>query len=302
MEIKLLKCFITVADELHFGRAAQQLDIMPSALGRNIRLLEEQLGIRVFSRTTRNVRLTRSGHILLKEVRPLINQMEQVIINVRAATAAGDRVFRVGAIDSAATGLIPKLLHDFRDGSTDLELFLDEDKTSKLLPKLLSGALDIAFVRPPPQSKENIHFEPLLYERIVVALPSNSHLAEKEQLTIYDLADKPLIVPSPRNRPHSYNLSNSLFLQAGLTPNFTQQAEEKHTIINLVGAEVGLAIIPYWTSKIQVQNVIFRPLVDKFGNHIEQLPLAAAWVKGIDDPNRSKLLKLLMDNLNKYVE
>jgi len=300
MDLKLLKCFTAVADELHFGRAAQQLDILPSALGRNIRLLEEELGIRLFSRTTRNVTLTRSGHILLGEARPLLASVDDVLERVRTSATGKDRVFRIGAIDSAATGFIPQLIHDFHEIKGDFELILVEDKTAKLLPKLLSGALDIAFVRPPTQQKAGIHFEFLLNERTVVALPVDSPLAKKEQLTIHDLDQVPLILPSPRNRPHSYNLTNSLFLQAGLTPNIVQQAEEKQTIVNLVGAKVGIAIIPRWNSKIAVEGVVFRPLVDSEGKEICELPLAAAWVKGSNDPLRDELIALVTKNLAHY--
>jgi len=300
MEIKLLKCFIAVADELHFGRAAQQLGILPSALGRNIRMLEEGLGIRLFSRTTRNVILTRSGYTLLNEIRPVLTKVQDALDRVKEAARREDRVFRIGAIDSAASGLLPQLIRDYRDQSINLELILEEEKTVKLLPKLLSGALDIAFVRPPVNSKEGIHFEPILNERAVVALPSDSELANKAQISVYDLADIPLIVPSPRSRPHSYNLTNKLFLEAGLTPNYVQQAEQKQTIINLVGAKVGVAIIPYWTSRMSVENVVFRPLVDIDGQEITELPLAAAWLKGSRDENRDELIKLVKLNLQKY--
>ena len=300
MEIKLLKCFVVVADELHFGRAAQTLDILPSALGRNIKLLEESLGTRLFTRTTRNVNLTSSGQLLLSRVRPLLSEFETVLQDVRREASFKDRVFRIGAIDSAATGMIPQLLHDFRDIHPDLEVVLEEDKTVKLLPKLETGALDLVFVRPPNQQNRHIHFEHLLYEKTVVALHANSPLANKLSVTVYDLASLPLIVPSPRNRPHSYNLTNNLFLNAGLTPNIAQQAEEKHTIINMVAAEVGVAIIPFWTSRLTVENVVFRPLVDAKGVEISELPLAAAWLEGSNDSYRDTLFNLVKTNLDVY--
>ncbi len=300
MEIKLLRCFVAVADELHFGRAAQHLDMLPSALGRNIRLLEEELGVRLFLRTTRNVILTKSGQVLLQEARILIHNVEEALERVRESTKDEDRVFRLGAIDSAATGLIPQLVHDFRSETDNLEINLEEDKSVKLLPKLLSGALDVAFVRPPAQRKEGIKFEFLLNERTVVAMPKDSELAKYSELKIHQLAGLPMIAPSPRNRPHSYNLTNKLFIEAGLTPNYTQQAEEKHTIINLVAAEVGIAIIPYWTSRITVENVVFRPLVDQFSNNIAELPLAIAWVDGSKDELREQLVQLLKNNLKNY--
>lgn len=300
MDLKLLRCFTAVADELHFGRAARRLNILPSSLSRNIGLLEKELGLRLLSRTTREVTLTRSGHMLLRDARSLIQHADEVADHVRSSAAPEERVFRIGAMDSAATGLMPQLVHDFREIVPDLELLLLEDKSAKLLPKLLSGALDVAFVRPPMTPQPAIEFDFLLDEPTVVALPSAHQLAENEKLTVQDLADVPMIVPSPRSRPHSYSLTMQLFLDASLQPNISQQAEEKQTIVNMVGAEIGAAIVPYWTSRNAVNGVVYRALVNESGRPIRELPLAAAWVKGSHDHYRDQLMQLLKENLERY--
>ncbi len=300
MDLKLLRCFTVVADELHFGRAARRLNILPSSLSRNIGLLEKDLGLKLLSRTTREVTLTRSGQLLLREARPLLARVEEVESRVRDSASRDERVFRIGAMDSAATGLIPQLVHDFRELEPDLELSLLEDKSAKLLPRLLSGALDVAIVRPPIAPQPAIHFDHLLEEPTVVALPGGHPLTKHEHLRIRDLEDVPLILPSPRTRPHSYNLTMQLFLGASLQPRIEQQAEEKQTIINMVGAEIGAAIVPYWYSRNAVQGVEYRPLVDDTGSPIRELPLAAAWVKGSHDHYRDELMKLLKSNLERY--
>ncbi len=300
MDSKLLECFISVAEQLHFGRAAQQLDIHPSALGRNIRLLEEELGVRLFTRTTRNVALTRSGQLLITEARELLSHEQALKERVRDMAAVHERVFRIGAIDSASTGLIPQLLHDFHEVEPDIEVVLVEDKTVRLLPKILSGALDLAIVRPPFSPKSAIAFEFLLDEATVVALPDSHALAGKKQLRISDLFDVPLIVPSPRTRPHSYNLTMRLFLNEGRQPIIAQQAEEKQTIVNMVGAEIGAALVPHWTGRIAVSGVVYRPLVTGSGDAVKELPLAAAWVRGAEDRYRELMVKLLKTNLERY--
>jgi len=300
VDLKLLRCFTVVADELHFGRAARRLNILPSSLSRNIGMLEKDLGLKLLSRTTRDVTLTRSGHLLLREARPLLAHVEDVADRVRDAATSEERVFRIGAMDSAATGLIPQLVHDFRELAPDLELYLQEDKSAKLLPRLLSGALDVAIVRPPMSPQPAIHFDHLLEEPTVVALPGEHPLTKQKNLRIQDLDDVPLILPSPRTRPHSYNLTMQLFLSASLQPQVAQQVEEKQTIINMVGAEIGAAIVPYWYSRNAVQGVEYRPLVDDTGRPIRELPLAAAWVRGTHDHYRDELMKLLKSNLERY--
>ncbi len=301
MDLKLLRCFTAVAEELHFGRAAQAMDILPSALGRNIRLLEEELGVRLFVRSTRNVRLTKSGHVLLHEARLLLTHAEDAADRVRTASSSEERVYRIGAMDSAAAGLMPELLHDYRALEPDVELVLVEDKSVKLLPKLKSGALDIAFVRPPLAPRSGIKFDFLIDEPTVVALPSDHALAEKNHIVIEDLEDVPLIVPSPRNRPHSYNLTMRLFLKKGLEPLIAQQAEEKQTIVNMVRADIGAALVPYLSSRNTIDGVTYRPLVDDEGKTVAELPLAAAWAKGFSDDYREGLIKLAKDKLAQFL-
>lgn len=302
MDLKLLKCFVTVADELHFGRAAQHLDMLPSALGRNIKLLEEELGLRLFNRTTRNVSLTRGGQTLLQESRDLLTHADKVFMDAKQSADIKERVFRIGAIDSAATGLIPQLVHDFRESCPEVELALVEDKTAKLLPKLLTGALDIAFVRPPQYPRHEIEFSFLLNEPAMVAIPKKHELCKLKTITVKDLVDVPLIVPSARSRPHSYNLTFRLFRESGLQPTIVQQAEEKQTIVTMVGAGIGAAIIPYWSTRMTMDGVVYRPMVDTKGKQICQLPLATAWVSGFNDKIRNNLVDVLLKNINKYTQ
>lgn len=297
MDFKLLHCFVAAADELHFGRAARRLDMQPSALGRNIKMLEEELGIRLFERSTRNVELTSTGYSFLGNVKELLRQADMAFAKARENSDAKDRVFRIGAIDSAATGLLPELVHDFKKIAPELELALVEDKTAKLLPRMQSGALDIAFVRPPSSLRPQFEFDHLLYEPTVVALPKGHPLTKKTAVQVPDLAEIPLIVPSPRNRPHSYHLTMRLFNQAGLRPIIAQQAEEKQTIVNLVGAGVGAALVPFWTSKIGIDQVEYRPLIDVTGEQVCELPLAMAWVKGTGDEYRERLMKIVHDKI-----
>ena len=302
MDLKLLRCFTVVADELHFGRAARRLNLLPSSLSRNIGLLEKELGLRLLSRTTREVSLTKSGYLLLQDARSLLAHADEVADRVRSSALSEERVFRIGAMDSAATGLIPQLVHDFREQVPELELLLVEEKSATLVPKLLSGGLDVAIVSQPNAPQAGIEYEFLLNQPIVVALPQEHPLAAKERLRVKDLDGVPLILPSPRSRPHSYNLTIQLFLDASLQPNIAQQAEEKQTIINMVGAEIGAAIVPYWTSRSAVQGVIYRPLVGTDRLPIEELPLCAAWVKGSHDQFREDLLALLKANLERYAQ
>lgn len=225
MNITQLKCFLAAAETLHFGRAAQSLDILPATLGRHVKQLEDHLGVSLFHRTTRAVSLTEAGNRVLEDARALVTQAEALEEKARAVRSAEAHVLRVGAVDSAAAGLIPQILQPLHESHPDLEIQIVEQKTIHLLPKLLSGSLDIAFCRPPDVRDPRLVFRTLFYETAVVALPKSHPLADRAAIEIADLAEEPLIVPDRRSRPHSHDLTMSLFLGAGLTARVAQIAE-----------------------------------------------------------------------------
>lgn len=297
MDILQLRCFLAAADEMHFGRAAKSLDMLPASLGRHIKLLEERFETRLFLRTTRSVSLTEAGQAILEDARALVDQADRFEERLRGMRRSESPLLKVGAIDSAANGLMPQLLQLMRVYHPEIEIQLIEQKTIHLLPKILSGSIDIAFCRPPDIRDPKIHFQTLFYESAVVALPDDHPLSGRPALSIQDLANAPLIVPDRRSRPHSHDLTIKLFTDAGLGARIAQVAEEKHTIVNLVATGAGLAIVPRWVSRIAVPGVAFVPLSVPDGSTRSKLILAAAWARGARDPRRDALLAVLERNL-----
>jgi DNA-binding transcriptional LysR family regulator len=297
MDLHQLRCFVAAAEELHFGRAAQRLGMLPSALGRFIRLLEEDLGTRLMTRTTRSVVLTDDGAILLKEAGALLAQADALASRFRARGRKQAAIIRVGAIDSAAAGLLPMLLQDFRKQRPDVTVQLVEDKTIRLLPRVLSGRIDLAFVRPPESPDKRLELMFLFHETAVVAVSDNHPLASRRRVSIRDLADQPLIVPERRSRPHSHDLTMKLFTEAGLEARIVQIADEKQTIVNLVSAELGVAIVPKWTSRMPARGVRYVRLA---ATDMNKLPLAATWTRGTRDTIRDDMLEMLRAHLSRY--
>ena len=300
MDLRQLRCFVLAAEELHFGRAAQKLNMLPSAFGRFIQLLEEDIGAQLFARTTRNVALTDEGKQFLRDARKLLTHADEVQSRFREGVRLKAKKLRVGAIDSAAVGLLPMLLNDFRKEYPGVELQLLEDKTIRLLPRVLSGRLDLAFVRPPRSRAPNLVYRHLLYETPVVAIASTDPLVRRRKLSIKDIAEQPLIVPDRRSRPHSHDLTMKLYEEAGLDPNVAQVADEKQTIVHLVAAGLGIAIVPRWTARMTVEGVVYVPLVIPKTTRVSQLPLAAVWMRDSRDVLRDDLLRTLMDNIDRY--
>lgn len=300
MDLRQLRCFLAVAETLHFGRAAQRLNMLPASLGRQIKLLEEDLGTRLVARTTRSVTLTDAGALLLEDARDLVARFESLEVSFRERVRNEATVLRVGAIDSVAAGLMPQLLPQFRQEHPGVAVQLLEQKTIRLLPRLLSGRLDIAFVRPPDVRDPRLIFRALFSETAVVAVHEHHRLAHRASIAVHDIAEEPLIVPDRRSRPHSHDLSIQLFLQSGLTARIGQIADEKQTIVNLVSTGLGVAIVPRWTARLAVAGVRFIPLESADPPATHRLSLSVAWLRGVRDPLRDKLLQTLESHIDAY--
>jgi DNA-binding transcriptional LysR family regulator len=205
-------------------------------------------------------------------------------------------------MDSAAAGLLPQLMADVRARYPGIAIQLLEEKTIKLLPKVLSGALDMAFVRPPEHPDRRLEFRPLFEESAVVAFPEKHPLARRKSVSLLDIAEEPLIVSDRRSLPHSHDLTVKLFGEAGLTARIAEVADEKQTIVNLVAAKLGLAIVPRWTSRMAIPGVRFVPLKVESKSNVGKLPLAAVWLRGSRDTTRDAVLDILASQLQVYAK
>ncbi len=288
-----LSAFLSVADHLHFGRAARDLGVLPATLSRDIKALEQDLGLALFTRTTRHVGLTPAGDALLPSARETLGQLEFFRAKAQSLAATLQLPLRVGVIDSAAAGLIPPLLQHLRESHPEIAVQIIEEKTVRLIPRLLSGALDLAILRPPPNLDRRLVVHPIAKETAVVALPETHALAAKSEISVQDLADVPMIVPDRASRPHSHDLTLRLFQSAGLPARLNLIAGEKHTILHLVATGAGLAIVPRWSGRLAVPGVTIRPLA----GDPPRLGLAAAWPAQVKDPRRDAFWECLELNL-----
>jgi DNA-binding transcriptional LysR family regulator len=275
------------------------MDMLPASFSRQIRLLEEKLGARLLARTTRHVSLTEAGQVFVEAARDIVERADRLEADFRDTRQNRIPVLRVGAIDSAAAGLMPQFLPHFREAHPEIDIELLEQKTIRLLPRILSGRLDAAIVRPPEVADPRLTFRFLFYETAVVAVPETHALASRSDISVEDMADEPLIVPDRSSRPHSHDLTMKLFLESGHTARVAQIAEEKQTIVSLVGTGVGLAIVPRWASRLAVGGVTFVPLRLPAGLARDKLALSVVWLRDTRHPARDAFLDVLTDNLER---
>jgi len=270
------------------------MEMMPASLSRFIRLLEEELGVRLLNRSTRNVSFTAEGAIFFDEANKIIDQFDALALRFKGGLKDQRRTLRIGAIDSAARGLVPALLNLFVPLHPNTDIHIIEDKTINLLPKLKSGWLDMIFFRAPQIMDAALAVRFITRESCVLAVPANHPLAGREKVSLDDFKHEAMIIPERRTRPHSHDLTMSMFRLAGLTPHIAQFAEEKQTILSLVAAGLGLAVVPSSYRNMNSENVIYINLA--LNENIKGLPLSIAWQKGNEDDYLKDMLKLLNDN------
>ncbi|MCW1873101.1 LysR family transcriptional regulator (plasmid) [Erwinia sp. INIA-01] len=300
MDINQLRCFVAVGKELHFGRAAQRMEMMPASLSRFIKLLEEDLGVRLLNRSTRNVSFTAEGAIFFDEANNIIERFDALARRFKVGIKDDRRTLRIGAMDTAARGLVPALLNLFLAQHPDTDIHIIEDKTINLLPKLKSGWLDMIFIRAPQTLDASLAVRFITREHCVLAVPVSHPLAAKSSVSVADFSEAAMIVADRRTRPHSHDLTMSLFKHAGLTPHIAQYAEEKQTILSLVAAGLGLAVVPASYSNMNGDKVAYIPLV--LDEQSKGLPLSVTWQKGNEDEYLRDMLRLLNEHKGALTE
>lgn len=285
METRHLRYFIAVAEERHFGRAAQRLHMAQPPLSQQIRQFEEQLGTQLFERTTRRVELTPAGELLLDRGRRILRDLEELESDVAEVGAGAAGVIRIGLSGSATYRLLPALVKRARTELPGLKLSVHgEMLTPQMVRGLEEGSLDVAVLRPPVASPE-VALAPLEQDRLVAALPAGSPWADHAELDLRDLADEPFV-----GYPADSAVTR-IFREAcraeGFTPRVVQEAAETSTLLSLVAAGMGTALVPMGAPVFAFQGIEFRPV-----KNAPAVDLAVAWRAGEQSPLVHRFLEL----------
>jgi DNA-binding transcriptional LysR family regulator len=257
MELRHLHYFIAVAEELNFSRAAQRLHIAQPPLSHQIRQLEAELGFQLFHRTKRTVKLTEAGQVFFKEAQKILRQLDQAIQVGRQTSRGEFGQLMIGFVSSAAHNVLPAILQGFRRRSPSVTLELRELTTNQQLQWLREGRIDIGFVRPPVE-EEGVNWEVIFRESLMVALPEAHPLGNLERVSLRSLSHEPFILFPRSLAPGLYDPIISLCQQAGFSPILAQEAIQMQTIVSLVAAQMGIAIVPESMQNFQRQGVIYK--------------------------------------------
>lgn len=276
MHLKYLRAFAVLAEELHFGRAAERLAVAQPQLSVWIRRLEQDLGVVLFDRSSRAVRLTDAGQAVYG---PILKTLESASLIERAALLGSSAVVGqvvVGYAGASSRDVIPPLAKTVRAAEPGVELKLRSLVYGGLAPgEVASGAIDIGFSRLPVRDKE-VRTRIFAYERILVALPEDHPLASEEVVRLADLASEPFVAFPATLGSNLRNATTRLALVAGFSPRVMQEAPDSYAILSLVAAGVGVTLTLSSVMHVNPPGLVYRELAGP----PTYLPVVVVWRDG----------------------
>jgi DNA-binding transcriptional LysR family regulator len=286
MELRHLRYFQALAEELNFSRAADRMHIVQSALSRQIAALEQELGVRLFDRTSRGVQLTPAGRALKDRVESILPTLDEAL-DITRLTASGDiGRLEVGFIAAAMWSVLPAILTEHRRRYPHVLFRLHElPMAGEQLEPLLDGSLDVAFVRPIARFR-TLKFQVLFREQFVAVLPETHPLAARETIDLAELAGERFVLMSRTAYPEAHERFEQACLAAGFSPRILDEGDSPNALY-MVASGFGVALAPASAVQSGLPGIAFRP----FAHPTPEVELAAAYRRN----NRSQALQALLD-------
>ena len=295
MELRQLRYFLVVADELHFGRAAERLHITQPPLTVAVKGLERELGVQLLERTTRRVALTPAGLAFRDRVSAAIGDLDAATGDVADVAAGKSGRIRVGFVSSASYTTVPEAIRAFRQHRPRVELVLNPLTSGEQTERLLDGALDLGLIRD-PGDVPGLHLELLSTEDLVVVLPQTHVLAGQTEVRARDLEGEPMILFPYRLMPGFVSRVMRLFEPLAAPPPVVQQAIHQETVMGLVAAGLGVSVLPESVQRFQMPGVTTRRLEGKpqtelhLAHPVAPVPAAAEFIRCLRGEISSKPL------------
>ncbi|HEX8606806.1 MAG TPA: LysR family transcriptional regulator [Pseudoduganella sp.] len=258
-DLKQLRCFVTVATELNFRRAAERLNMTQPPLTRQIQLLEHELGVQLLERTKHSVKPTTAGQVFLVDATRLLNLAEQAANTVRRASKGETGRVRVGFTGAAGHEIVPRLLAAAKRALPDIDVVVHELVSAAQIEAFAANAIDLGIMRP-LGSRQKLESFLVDVEPLIVVLPAGHPLAADGDVDLASLHRQPFIMHSPDDGKYFHERVMNLFWSARVMPDFVQYIDQTPTIISMVRAGLGAAIVPASAQRFNFDNVVFRPI------------------------------------------
>jgi DNA-binding transcriptional LysR family regulator len=259
MELRHLRYFAVLAEELHFGRAAARLAISQPPLSVAIRQLEESVGARLFERNSKEVRLTAAGHAMRGSARKILAQAEEAAVEARDAAAGVVGHLRIGFVGAMLYRGLPQALRDFQERYPGVRVKLTEMNSAEQITELMQGGLDLGFVHTSRMPQE-LESRLLVSEPFVCCLPARHRLGRKATVRPSDLRDETFVLFGQGVSPDYHDRILSICAEAGFRPQVRHEARHWLAVVSLVSQGLGVALVPQALSHSALRGAVFRPL------------------------------------------
>lgn len=285
IDLRQLRYFVTLAETLHFGRAATLLHISQPPLSRQVAALEEQLGVSLLKRSTRLVELTAAGRHFHEQAKRIIAGLDAAVRSTQAIERGELGVLRVGFTMAAAWSVLPPVIKRYSDAFPQADVQLSEVLPKELNDALISGNVDVGIAfpwqRPPGLEYLTVHTEPLC-----AVVPSGHRLALGDEIVVSDLATEPFITFPATTAPALHELVIGCCREHGFEPRIRFETHLQQTIVNLVAEGLGVSLVPQSMSKMQLTGAKFLPVSGT--RMVEQ---GVIWAADNDNPCLARLLQ-----------
>ncbi len=274
LELRHLRYFVAVAEELHFGRAAQRLHLAQPPLSQQIRKLEEILGYALFNRTSRSVSLTLAGAAYLERARRTLRNVQRDIEETRSVGRGEVGSMHIGFVGSAMLTTLPRIFRAYREASPNVRLHLHESFTSRVIEGLENGTLDAGILRD-GDPVAGLRVTTIFSEPFVAVVPAQHALAKRKRVSAGSLRDEPFVYYPRSAGVRAFEKPLTLCEEHGFRPQIVQEASHWLSILQLVGAGMGVSIAPACVRQIAAPAVVCIPLLgSKVVSNVELACLA----------------------------
>ncbi|WP_346831209.1 LysR substrate-binding domain-containing protein [Pseudomonas abietaniphila] len=288
-ELAQLRCFTTVATELNFRRAAERLNMTQPPLSRQIQLLEHHLGVELFTRSTRSVALTAAGRAFFIEAQTLLEHAQQAALAAKRIAEGDIGSVTISFVGSAVYEFLPKVIAEARLNQPHVKISLTEMNTYSQHEALRARRIDLGIVRA-PLLQAGYETECLVREPFVLAVPGSHPLASAATVNVQDLDAQPFLMYSHSAYPPFNELLTGTLRSAQVAPEYVQWLGSSLTILALVNAGMGLALVPRCATNVVFKNVVFRDI--DLGEGV-QSELHLVWRSDNDNPACMMLLEAI---------
>lgn len=286
VELRHLRYFVAVAEELHFGRAAQRLGIVQPALSKQIVALERELGVPLFIRTKRAVSITEAGQALYEEARNILQRAGHAAETAKLTDAGALGNLAIGFIGPAMWNILPALMRQHRDRVPGIHFRLHELSSDVIVEQIRDGILDVGFIRPFGHD-EAVEIRTVLREPFAIVVPEGHPLARQEVVDLADAAKETFVLVSRKQSPGYFDQCLALCQSYGFSPLVIEEGNTGGAMFGMVAAGLGVTLVPATSDVVQWPQIAFRPLTKS-----EPLvDLAIAYRRDDDGPSLAAFLE-----------